>query len=617
MSALGAARTGDQIGHGIGMLGMLAGAVGGALVGMAIVAGTVATGGVLAGVITATIIAGSVAGGATATHQIIKGVAGVSRLPDPPTGFLAHGSHSVMINSLPAARATGDGSYACTGGVGMYWNHPVLPIMGILPSGILVAEGSKTVLFNNLPAARVGSVLTCGAKIVSGSPKVFIGGATVRTEFVWDGVGWLETGFLGLGMVALGGGAVLAVVASVVTVSLLPVAVFGAATWGSYKALEGLGQVGDMIGPGCKDLFQGVAGMGLLLAGPAIAKRMKPASSKSSSEEASTPQQKASTTGKTDNSDEMPTLSLDREPDAPYSEPVAKSTVQETVPDEVFPILMPDAPEGPPVMAQISPDETIIVGHGGYRRGDGMVVIPEGTWLLLYVRFGAEISTDYANHLANGGAYRVGEHYLLLLKPGQKSPNLTLGYDSSPSPIRPGPIIRKPTLLGDDGKPLIMLLRDILKPNMGKCHWLACVSCEDAHPFSRQIHSLKWGVVPKDANSHIPNEGDTLLIPEVKITPEDYTKSNGLAMIFKMALKNKLFGNMNSPVEPYQPKIDFPDEVKITPEDYGDPKDLGIAFKNALKKLLDNINSPVEPYQPKIDPPDAPIDPITKPESSE
>jgi uncharacterized Zn-binding protein involved in type VI secretion len=388
MSAFGAARTGDEIGHGIGMLGMLAGAVGGALVGMAIVAGTVATGGVLAGVITATIIAGSVAGGATATHQIIKGVAGVSRLPDPPTGFLAHGSHSVMINSLPAARATGDGSYACTGGVGMYWNHPVLPIMGILPSGILVAEGSKTVLFNNLPAARVGSVLTCGAKIVSGSPKVFIGGATVRTEFVWDGVGWLETGFLGLGMVALGGGAVLAVVASVVTVSLLPVAVFGAATWGGFEALEGLGHLGDMIGPGYKDLLQGVAGMGLLLAGPKLAKKV-----------ATNPP-----------SESHPLLALSEEP--------LPRKLKQNVESEFLPVT--DAERnalreeheallkkyaGRMGEAMIPRGDVILYGHGYYVRGDGMVRVPKGTSITFYGEFGAIVDNTAVQYAIDWGDF--------------------------------------------------------------------------------------------------------------------------------------------------------------------------------------------------------------------
>jgi uncharacterized Zn-binding protein involved in type VI secretion len=452
MSAFGAARTGDEIGHGIGMLGMLAGAVGGALVGMAIVAGTVATGGVLAGVITATIIAGSVAGGATATHQIIKGVAGVSRLPDPPTGFLAHGSHSVMINSLPAARATGDGSYACTGGVGMYWNHPVLPIMGILPSGILVAEGSKTVLFNNLPAARVGSVLTCGAKIVSGSSKVFIGGATVRTEFVWDGVGWLETGFLGLGMVALGGGAVLAVVASVVTVSLLPVAVFGAATWGSYKALEGLGQVGDMIGPGCKDLFQGVAGMGLLLAGPAMAKR------KTGDVETIAIESKKVPSGVArEVSDEAPTLPFNKRPsEEPITLPFNKRPSEERITRPFG--RYPEEETTIPLLARI---ETILFGHGGWKRSFGTFIVPEGTEITVYSKHGAKLSLGLAENIAKG-QFPEGL-YKRTYKAGERMPDYEL------SPARKFRIVGSPLRVTENTR-----LSAILKPGMGKCHWCAC-----------------------------------------------------------------------------------------------------------------------------------------------
>lgn len=496
MSALGAARTGDQIGHGIGMLGMLAGAVGGALVGMAIVAGTVATGGLLAGVI----IAGSVAGGALATHQIIKGVAGVSRLPDPPTGFLAHGSHSVMINSLPAARATGDGSYACTGGVGMYWNHPVLPIMGILPSGILVAEGSKTVLFNNLPAARVGSVLTCGAKIVSGSPKVFIGGATVRTEFVWDGVGWLETGFLSLGMVALAGGAVIAMMAGVAAT-----AGFAAITGASFGALEGLGQLGDMIGPGYRDLFQGVLGMGMLLAGPKLAQKIPNKASEA-----------------------PPLIAINEEP-LPGKLPQKLNTDSEVSPvtDAEWNALLEEIPE---VQVRIPKDEILFFGHGEYFRGDGMVTVPKDTSITFYSEFGSLMEGWGIIHAAeNGGLGKSFRLYRKTYHAGEEVPNYTLA-DVDPK-------LAWELALNHTVKTVSSnkTLSNLLRPGMGKCHWMACTYCEDS-PNSRFLHT-------------------NLGVKDVGVPPE-------------LLLENQfLQKNRNRDVENYSPTIQPHDGAELP--DYG------------------------------------------------
>jgi hypothetical protein len=39
-----------------------------------------------------------------------------------------------------------------------------------------------------------------------------------------------------------------------------------------YAGMEGLGMIGDAIGPGYRDLLQGVAGMGLVIAGPKLAR---------------------------------------------------------------------------------------------------------------------------------------------------------------------------------------------------------------------------------------------------------------------------------------------------------------------------------------------------------
>jgi len=94
--------------------------------------------------------------------------------PALPLALIGPGSPNVLINNLPAIRAT-DGSAPCA-----------LP--ACVPGGPgVVVKGSATVLINNLPAARVGDDTAhpaCIAPIPSpagkilppGSPNVLIGG---------------------------------------------------------------------------------------------------------------------------------------------------------------------------------------------------------------------------------------------------------------------------------------------------------------------------------------------------------------------------------------------------------------------------------------------------------
>ena len=80
------------------------------------------------------------------------------------TGIVTHvlvpilppGCPTVLINSLPAARATD--MCACTG-----------------PPDT-IAKGSMTVLIGGLPAARMGDLTAHGGTIVLGSLNVLIGG---------------------------------------------------------------------------------------------------------------------------------------------------------------------------------------------------------------------------------------------------------------------------------------------------------------------------------------------------------------------------------------------------------------------------------------------------------
>lgn len=252
MDAQAAARLGDEIAHGFGLAAMVAGAVAGALIGAAVIAATAATGG-----LAAVILAGSVAAGGLSMFQVVKGITTIFNLPEPTSGLLIKGSFDVYINGRNAMRAGLDISAVCSG---MPCNHPTWPMP-------LIAEGSATVYINGKPAARLHSKMICGAHIKSGSQNTFIGGPTIRVAFVLDIEGWVHTGLEALGLLAAGGALILAAMAGAA-------AFFGALAVGGvmYAGMELLGDLGDRLGPGYRDLLQGVAGMALLGIGPKLAR---------------------------------------------------------------------------------------------------------------------------------------------------------------------------------------------------------------------------------------------------------------------------------------------------------------------------------------------------------
>jgi uncharacterized Zn-binding protein involved in type VI secretion len=253
-----AARVGDEIAHGFGLAGLLTGAVAGALIGAAILVATAATGG-----LALAIMGGAIAGGGLSVLQIAKGLGAVFNWPEPTTGRLTQGSPNVFINGRAAIRAGDDAASSCTG---LALNHPLWPFR------VSVAEGSATVFINGKPAARLGSKLVCGARIVTGSDNVLIGGSTISVAFVLDIEGWLKTGLEVLGLAAVGAAAVLAAMVGATALTGLMVA--GAVIMGGVALL---GDVGDRLGPGYRDLLQGVAGMVLLGVGPKAARLSKPA----------------------------------------------------------------------------------------------------------------------------------------------------------------------------------------------------------------------------------------------------------------------------------------------------------------------------------------------------
>lgn len=166
MSAEPAARVGDPFGHSSALSGALIGLAVGAAVGIAIVA----TGGLGAIAIGAAI---GLTGGVGMIGQSIA-----ATIMGPPTGAIAIGSPNVFTNARPQAAAV-----IATGPCAKESGTPV-------PE----ATGAATVLINGMPAGRVSETMVCSAKILSGSPNVLIGGASVQVLPITPEVpAWLST----------------------------------------------------------------------------------------------------------------------------------------------------------------------------------------------------------------------------------------------------------------------------------------------------------------------------------------------------------------------------------------------------------------------------------------
>ena len=254
-AALRAARLGDEVVHGFGLMGMVAGALIGAAIAAAIIVAGVATGGLAI----VAIVGGCIAGGGLAGGALARGIMKAADLPGPTTGTLAAaGPSRVTVNSRMALRAGMDFSAGCSGAP---MNHFTMP------APVLIAEGSQTVTINGRPMARQSMKLACGAKIKAGSDNVTVGGPTVCVVDVTDYEEMFETGLQVLGFVALGA-AGLGALAAGVGATL----VFGGVVAGSMIGMEALHSWGESLGPGYGDIMVGVAGFALLGAGPKMAR---------------------------------------------------------------------------------------------------------------------------------------------------------------------------------------------------------------------------------------------------------------------------------------------------------------------------------------------------------
>lgn len=233
MSECLTARVDDEIAHTASKGWMIAGLVGGAILGAAAV---VVTGG------TALVAVSAVAAGACAAGGLGELLGSMSWAPRHTTGTLKEGSPNVFINSRKAIRAHLS--------AGECDEH----------SGSLqrVAEGSIKVYINNFPASRIGDKLTCSAEISQGSRNVIIGGSKVQTDEISpeipEWVNWT--------MLAVGAGA-MAVLTSPAIALLSTLGAMGGGTVGSYAGgmLFGEGSDGQKWGMLIGSVIGGGAGI--------------------------------------------------------------------------------------------------------------------------------------------------------------------------------------------------------------------------------------------------------------------------------------------------------------------------------------------------------------------
>ena len=105
--------------------------------------------------------------------------------------------------------------------------------------------------------------------------------------------------------------------------------------------------------------------------------------------------------------------------------------------------------------------KTVFSGHGGYEIGSGVAVVPKGTSLTVYSRFGTSITDRLGNVIEAGG--NLSKVYSRTYTAGQRVPNYTL---YPPEGLK---IVGNPTTVSSSTK-----ISELLKPGMGSCHWAAC-----------------------------------------------------------------------------------------------------------------------------------------------
>jgi hypothetical protein len=141
---------------------------------------------------------------------------------------------------------------------------------------------------------------------------------------------------------------------------------------------------------------------------------------------------------------------------------VATVTVERELAQAGAVAIAPAAPgAGPSVPALPPAPRVVLSGHGGFVPGSGLTAVPEGTSVTTYSRLGGSITDELGNAVelkqVPPGVY--SKTYL----PGQSMPNYTL---SPPTGLK---ILGEPQTVSVDTP-----LSQLLKANMGECHFAAC-----------------------------------------------------------------------------------------------------------------------------------------------
>lgn len=104
---------------------------------------------------------------------------------------------------------------------------------------------------------------------------------------------------------------------------------------------------------------------------------------------------------------------------------------------------------------------TVFSGHGSYEPSRGNVVVPEGTNITVYSKPGATITNDLGMEIEKG--VDLSNVYKERYVSGDELPDYIL---HSPDGLK---LTGSPVTVTQDTP-----LSELLKPNMGECHWAAC-----------------------------------------------------------------------------------------------------------------------------------------------
>jgi hypothetical protein len=114
------------------------------------------------------------------------------------------------------------------------------------------------------------------------------------------------------------------------------------------------------------------------------------------------------------------------------------------------------------ISSQTNNSDIVFSGHGEFVPGNGTIVVPTGTSVSVYSPFGGTITNRLGNAIETGE--KLPQIFRRTYQPGEKLPN----YSLLP-PTEDIPILGNPRTVEEE-----TLLKKLLEPDMGHCHWAAC-----------------------------------------------------------------------------------------------------------------------------------------------